>query len=122
MPQTSRQYMLNLLVHQVKDIQHTAQFYAALGIQFQAEQHGVGPVHYSALLDNTVLEIYPANNAEAVTSHIHLGFKIQHLAETMNKLKSMNIQVTAEPKQTPWGFRAMLINHDGHVIELIEVI
>lgn len=112
--------MLNLLVLKVKDIELTTQFYAALGIQFQAEQHGTGPVHYSALLDDTVLEIYPANSEQDVTTHIRLGFTVQHMGETLDKLKSLNIQIKVAPKQTPWGFRAVVINHDGHVIELTE--
>lgn len=120
MPQTSRQYMLNLLVLKVKDIELTAQFYAALGIQFQAEQHGAGPLHYSALLGNTVVEIYPTNTQQDVTANIRLGFTVQHLTEMMNKLKSLHVQVTTEPKQTAWGFRAVIISHDGHVIELVE--
>ena len=112
--------MLTLLVLKVSNIQHTAQFYTALGIQFQTEQHGAGPMHYSALLGNTVLEIYPANRQEGVTTNIRLGFTVQHLSETLDKLKSLHIQVKAEPKQTAWGFRAVIINQDGHVIELVE--
>ena len=112
--------MLNLLVLKVKDIALTARFYTVLGIQFQTEQHGTGPMHYSALLGNTVLEIYPANNQQDVTTNIRLGFTVQHLSETLDKLKSLHIQVKAEPKQTPWGFRGVVINNDGHVIELVE--
>lgn len=112
--------MLNLIVLKVKDIELTAQFYAALDIQFQAEQHGAGPVHYSALLDNTVLEIYPAKSEQDVTTHIRLGFTVQHLGETLDKLKSLNIQIKVAPKQTAWGFRTVVVNQDGHMIELTE--
>lgn len=81
--------MLNLLVLKVKDIEHTVQFYTALGIQFQTEQHGAGPVHYSALLGNTVVEIYPAKSREDVTTNIRLGVTVQHLTEMINKLKNL---------------------------------
>lgn len=111
---------INLLVLKVKDIEHTVQFYTALGIQFQTEQHGAGPVHYSALLGNTVVEIYPAKSQEDVSTNIRLGFHVQHLAEVMDKLKICHVQVKTEPKQTAWGFRAVIINNDGHVIELVE--
>jgi hypothetical protein len=36
-------------------------FYAGLGIDFRLEQHGSGPEHYAATLeDGTVFELYPA--------------------------------------------------------------
>ena len=112
--------MLTLLILKVKDIEHTVQFYTALGIQFQTEQHGAGPVHYSALLGNTVLEVYPARSEEDVTTNMRLGFIVQCLTETIKLLKNLNVQIKAEPKQTAWGFRAVIINNDGHVIELVE--
>lgn len=112
--------MLNLLVLKVKNIASTTQFYATLGIQFQTEQHGTGPVHYSAILGDTVLEIYPASSDEDVTTNIRLGFTVQCITEKIELLKSLNIQIKAEPKQPAWGFRAVVINNDGHVIELVE--
>lgn len=114
--------MLNLIVLKVKDIELTAQFYAALGIQFQAEQHGTGPVHYSAMLGDTVLEIYPAGSDADVTTNIRLGFTVQCLRQTIELLKRLSIHIKAEPKQTSWGFRAVVTNNDGHVIELTEKI
>ena len=112
--------MLTLLVIKVKDIEHTVQFYTAVGIQFQTEQHGSGPMHYSALLGNTVLEVYPASRDEDVTTNIRLGFTVQCLTEKIELLKSLNIQIKAEPKQTAWGFRAVVVDQDGHVVELVE--
>jgi hypothetical protein len=50
---------LSLIVIRATDIEETMGFYRAIGLAFQEEQHGSGPLHYSCTLDGVVLEIYP---------------------------------------------------------------
>ncbi|MBL8021099.1 MAG: hypothetical protein JNM27_15620 [Leptospirales bacterium] len=49
------------LVFRCADIEESRTFYESLGLQFTREQHGSGPIHYSAMIGNgLVLELYPA--------------------------------------------------------------
>lgn len=54
--------ILTLLVLRCSDVEKSAQFYRALGLPMIREQHG-GPIHYSATVGSTVLELYPAGDS-----------------------------------------------------------
>jgi hypothetical protein len=54
-------YDENTLVIRTKQVLDYLAFFNALGLTFKREQHGDGPWHYACQVDNTVLEIYPAN-------------------------------------------------------------
>ncbi len=50
-----------LLVIYTERMEECREFYDALGIRFEREQHGHGPQHHTAVLpDGTVFELYPA--------------------------------------------------------------
>jgi lactoylglutathione lyase len=50
----------NLIVLKSRDIDATMKFYEFLGLHFTEEKHVDGPRHYSSVIDDVVLEIYPA--------------------------------------------------------------
>lgn len=50
-------------------------FYRGLGLEFAKEQHGAGPEHYAATLqDGAVIELYPAGKRGA-TGYLRLGLR-----------------------------------------------
>ncbi|NUP08855.1 MAG: hypothetical protein HOW73_22640 [Polyangiaceae bacterium] len=53
---------LSLLVLRCADPTASMRFYSQLGFVFEEERHDRGPVHYSARLGDTVLELYPAGH------------------------------------------------------------
>ncbi|GLX01632.1 VOC family protein [Microtetraspora sp. NBRC 16547] len=68
----------NLLVIYTTRREECRDFYASLGMDFQAEQHGNGPEHYAAVLpDGMVFEIYPA--AAGATGTFRIGFAVESL-------------------------------------------
>ena len=53
---------LTLLVLYSDRMEECRAFYSALGLCFAREQHGQGPQHYAAVLDDgSVFESYPAS-------------------------------------------------------------
>lgn len=48
------------LVVYCKDLEKSRQFYESCGLRFNHEQHGTGPVHYTASVGLGLLELYPA--------------------------------------------------------------
>jgi hypothetical protein len=58
---------LSLLVLRSSRLEAMRTFYEALGLTFVEEKHGAGPVHYSAQLGSTVLEIYPGETSPPIT-------------------------------------------------------
>ena len=63
---------LDYLVIYVSDLEASAQFYGALGLTLVREQHGFGPVHYSAQLGPTVLEAIAALQADGPIARLGL--------------------------------------------------
>lgn len=86
---------LSLIVLYVADIDRSAAFYAALGVTFQREQHGKGPVHYSANINDTVLELYPASERLPATK-VRLGFAIASIDEALESWHRSGFKASIE--------------------------
>lgn len=108
--------MLNLLVLRADDPQLLAEFYEKLGLSFVCEQHGRGPDHYASTTAGVVLEIYPRLEHEPTTA-TRLGFRVADLDAV---LESIATQVLSPPSITPWGRRAVIVDPEGHKVELLE--
>jgi len=63
----------NLLVLRCTDIRETKYFYESLGLAFEEEQHGKGPIHFSSTSLGFVLELYPSST-KYPTDQTRLGF------------------------------------------------
>ena len=64
---------LSLLILYVSDLDASRDFYADLGLNLRREQHGMGPVHWSAQLDGgLVLELYPAGGGTVTRTRLVL--------------------------------------------------
>ena len=59
---------LNLVVVRSLDPGSTVAFYQRLGLSFQQEKHGNGPVHWSSKMGNLIFEVYPASGDNELTS------------------------------------------------------
>ena len=113
--------MLSLIVLKTQQLDSLFSFYTALGIELIEEQHGKGPVHYAGRIGDAVFEVYPLpdKDTEADTT-TRLGFVIQKLDETIDKLEAMGVTIITKPKNTDWGYRAVVRDPDGRSVELYE--
>lgn len=115
---------LNLMVLRTDNIEITLAFYRAIGPQFQQEQHGSGPIHYSSAIDKTVMEIYPGDTAKAPdrksSGATMLGFAVTSLDEALRELANLDIAPGSPPKESAWGRRAVVIDPDGRAVEISE--
>ena len=112
---------LSLVVIRTLDMAVTLKFYQAIGLGFEEEQHGSGPVHYSCDLGGIVLEIYP-EKADAPSSEkaTMLGFKVASLDETLSQLENLGIQPKSAPREADWGRWSNVVDPDGRTIQLSE--
>ncbi len=111
---------LNLIVIRSLEPSRTLNFYQKLGMNFQQEQHGSGPVHWAADLDGIVLEIYPAKSANEVDAATQLGFDVNDAVSVLDALRLSNIEIVSDLKQTTWGLRAIVRDSDGRSVELVQ--
>jgi catechol 2,3-dioxygenase-like lactoylglutathione lyase family enzyme len=115
---------LTLIVLRAADLEATRAFYLALGLPLAEERHGNGPLHYSADLGGTVLEIYPGRPGSApdrgsggATLH---GFRVASLGAALAALEALGAPVVTPPRPSPWDLRAVVLDPDGRAVELSE--
>jgi predicted enzyme related to lactoylglutathione lyase len=112
---------LNLLVLKTRQLNRLRGFYAALGLDFAEEKHGDGPTHHAARLDDLVLELYPLpSEATAADSTTRLGFQVADLDALLRTLESAGASVVGRPQRSAWGYRAVVRDPDGRVVELTQ--
>jgi hypothetical protein len=111
---------LNLLVIRSLEPKRTIGFYELLGLNFQEEQHGKGPVHWAADFSGLVMEIYPAHSSEQMDRSTRLGFDVGDVKSVLTSLRNQDVEVVSDLKQTPWGLRAVVKDPDGRSVELVQ--
>ncbi len=110
---------LSLIVVYARNLEATREFYAALGITFQDEQHGNGPRHYAATLGGAVFEIYPLRDDEPIGG-LRLGFGVESVDRTVQSLRQRQVKIVTEPRDSPWGRRAVVADPNGNRVELTQ--
>jgi predicted enzyme related to lactoylglutathione lyase len=110
---------LRLLVLRTGQPDQLRDFYQTLGIVFEQEKHGAGPVHFAGLVAGTVLEIYPlSDDASPVDRTTRLGFVVGSLDQVVERLRVGGTSIISAPRKTEWGDRAVVSDPDGRTVEL----
>src|SRR5205814_7483508 len=98
---------LSLIVLRTAKAQEMLAFYGALGFVFNEEQHGSGPIHHSAQVGSTVLEIYPGEAGEPVNRKASgatmLGFSVKAVDAALSALTNLSAQIITAPSDSAWG-------------------
>lgn len=112
------------MVLRCSDLEASRAFYTALGLAFQTEQHGKGPVHYSCQLGDLILELYPGKPGSApgrtqagATMH---GFLTESLDSVLENLQALGTEIVHPPTDSPWGRRSVVLDPDGRAVELMQ--
>jgi len=109
---------LNLVVIRAADIDRAAAFYRAIGLEFTRHAHGSGPEHYASESTEVVFEVYPARGNSPPTTMTRLGFRVDSVSDVVERLASMGAEIVSPPSDSPWGRQAVVIDFDGHRVEL----
>jgi len=108
-----------LLVLKTRQIEPLRRFYQTLGIELTDEKHGNGPLHFAGKVGDVVIEIYPLlDDSAQVDSSTRLGFGVENLAEVIQVLQKLETKIVSPPKDTAWGFQAVVRDPDGRSVEL----
>jgi predicted lactoylglutathione lyase len=114
---------LKLLVIRSKDIAASIQFYEKIGLEFDYHRHGNGPLHYSCLLGETVFELYPLlKQQKEADRSTRLGFEVEQLDRLIEELREMKIPIIQEPKESEFGYFALVKDLDGRKVELSQIL
>ncbi|WP_372365337.1 VOC family protein [Candidatus Uabimicrobium sp. HlEnr_7] len=89
---------INLIVIKTPDIKKTKAFYELLGLSFEQEKHGSGPIHFSCAIQQCIFEIYPTNKTGCHTTR--LGFSASSIDSLTEKINKAGYQIVKKPKKT----------------------
>lgn len=112
---------LNLIVIRAADPDRSAAFYQLVGVRFTKHRHATGPEHFASEGGPVVFEIYPQADGPG-TAVTRLGFRVSSLDAIMAILATAGVPVIAPPARTEWGYRAIVLDPDGHRVELLEAV
>lgn len=110
---------LNLVVISACDLDAAHEFYCTLGLTFVTEQHGNGPRHYAATCGTTIFELYPCSDSRPA-SPARIGFQVTRVDRTVESLQRAGATILSQPKDSPWGRRAVVEDPDGNRVELTQ--
>ena len=108
---------IHLLMIRAADVEKAVAFYRGLGLAFELERHGNGPVHYAAHCDGIVFEIYPARAGEAATRSMRLGFCVPDVVASTNALLAAGGTLQNGPGRVG-SDGAVVIDPEGNRVEL----
>ena len=106
---------LTLLVLRCADLASSKAFYETLGLQWQSEQHGSGPKHWSCSLGDVVIELNPSSE-QSPSAH-RLGLRVLNLDLVLEAIPRQGGVVLSHDAGAR---RAVVRSPDGTKIELSE--
>src|SRR5437763_17036288 len=107
---------LTLLVIRTGQPEAVTAFYRCLGVDLRPERHGRGPAHHAGRVGEVILEVYPLAGGASADTTTRLGFAVGDLAGVLESLRGGGTAVLDEPRQTPWGVRALVRDPDGRAV------
>ena len=111
---------IKLIAIRCADLQQSRSFYESLSLKLQPEQHDKGPPHYSVAVNGTLFELYPKSAERQIDNQTRLGFSVPNLDGVISALRANGVEIITEPRETPWGKRAVVRDPDGRAVELYE--
>ncbi len=112
---------LSILVIRSGNLEESVKFYQMLGLNFEKHQHGNGLEHFASNIRETTFEIYPQTDQGGTTTGTRLGFQVLDVDSLVIRLQKENFTVITKPSVSEWGRRAVVVDPDGHRIELIQL-
>jgi hypothetical protein len=111
---------LNLVVLRSPDIARASAFYTRLGLHFTLHRHGKGAEHFAAELLGGVFELYTQTAEGPSTLGTRIGFSVPSVDAVIAALSDYPAAIVSAPKDSEWGRRAVVVDPDGHRVELTE--
>jgi len=112
---------LNLTVIRCAAIDASAGFFRLIGPEFEKHWHGSVPDHYAASDGIWTFELYPASAKFPASSSTRIGFAVGECDEVAERLRVAGFTIDTVPTDSPWGRRAVVLDPDGHRVELSSI-
>ena len=111
---------MNLIVIRAEDLDRAKEFYERIGLKFQRHAHDTGPEHLASEMSSFVFEIYPIVEGQPTTESTRIGFAVPDVDAVVEQLSIAGATIHRQPKDSPWGRRAVVRDFDKHLVELTQ--
>lgn len=103
-------------------LQDMLDFYRIIGFQFKAVKVDKGSEVYRASHGGVEFSLYSIKSAQkSQIPSLQLGFRITDLEKSVAQLNQVNgAMCILDPTEMPDGKKAIILDPDGHSIELVE--
>lgn len=104
-------------------LQDMLAFYRIIGFDFVAQKVDKGSELFRAHQESLEFSLYASQQvAKSQTPSLQLGFKVSDLDNIVEKMiKIPGVHCILDPTELPDGKRAIVLDPDGHSIDLIEL-
>lgn len=98
-------------------------FYQIIGFQFTVAKVDKGSEIQRAIHNGVEFSLYSISRAaDSVIPRLQLGFKVLELEKAVHNLRAIpGVICVMEPTVMPDGKKAIVLDPDGHAIELSEI-
>ena len=98
------------------------EFYKSIGIPFEEEDHGEGPIHYACDLNGAHIAIFESSEGKATERGVggssQIGFQVDNVDAIFDQALKAGAKSLIAPQERPWGKRAVFEDLDGRSIEI----
>lgn len=103
-------------------VQEMVAFYLAVGAKLEPKQVKGGSVSYQGSLGQMNLTIYGVSKGEGSASpNFSMKLEVENLSQIMNALADIQkIEIIMDQESLPEGRLSIIVDPEGHSIELIE--
>lgn len=103
---------LKFLTLYANQLDQTVAMYEALGLTFEKEKHGDGPVHFSHSAGDLIVEIYPADG-RPIAESMMVGFEVEDLETVKTILLERGATILRDAAVVNGVLRMILEDPDG---------
>ena len=97
-------------------------FYRALGVALEDEQHEKGPKHFACEIGTTHFAIFEGTVGECCkrgqSGATQIGLAVDDVDKAFRIAKGSGAEIIWEPRDMPWGRAALVSDPDGRAVEL----
>ncbi len=115
---------LGALILFTDNLETVVKFYTAIGAPLELEDHGDDRLHYACELGQSHFAIFESSSGAAAEFRSGgsslTGFTVNSLEDALEASKSMKTEIIQGPTEYPWGWRALMKDPDGRVLELFQ--
>lgn len=111
---------VGLLVIRSNDMHQLAEFYSAIGMQFEKHSHPPCGEHYSTIEGNCVFEICQLKQGQTPLTNFFFGLTVPDITTAVDAVIANHGEIVRPPESSERGSTAIIRDPEGHRVLLVQ--